>query len=89
MEWLTFYPHSLPKLREYLIPIYALTKKKATFKWTEECQNSFDKIKGLLQKPPVLRMPTGTGIFRLESDTSREAAGGALYQFQEDGWALI
>ena len=79
----------LPKLREYLIPIYALTKKKATFKWTEECQNSFDKIKGLLQKPPVLRMPTGTGIFRLESDTSREAAGGALYQFQEDGWALI
>ena len=36
----------LPKLREYLIPIYALMKKKATFKWTEECQNSFDRIKG-------------------------------------------
>ena len=30
----------LPKLREYLIPIYALTKKKATFKWTTECENS-------------------------------------------------
>ena len=79
----------LPKLREYLIPIYALTKKKATFKWTEECQNSFDIIKEALQRPPVLRMPAGTGIFRLESDTSREAAGGTLYQWQDNQWALI
>ena len=40
----------LPKLHKYLIPIYALTKKKATFKWTEECQKSFDIIKECLQK---------------------------------------
>ena len=79
----------LPKLRQYLIPIYALTKKKAMFKWTEECQKSFDIIKECLQKPPVLRMPTGNGIFRLESDTSREAAGGTLYQWQDEQWVLI
>ena len=79
----------LPKLREYLIPIYALTKKKATFKWTTECEKAFDKIKQCLQEPPVLRMPAGTGFFRLESDTSREAAGGALYQLQENNWVLI
>ena len=74
----------LPKLREYLILIYALTKK-----WTEECQKSFDTIKDALQRPPVLRMPAGTGTFRLESDTSREAAGGTLYQWQDGQWALI
>ena len=79
----------LPKLCKYLIPIYALTKKKTTFKWTEECQKSFDIIKECLQKPPVLRMPAGNGIFRLESDTSREAAGRMLYQWQDDQWALI
>ena len=28
----------LPKLREYLIPIYTLTKKKAVFKWSDKCQ---------------------------------------------------
>ena len=76
-------------MREYLTPIYALTKKKATFKWTNECQTSFEKIKQSLQEPPVLRMPAGTGFFRLESDTSREAAGGALYQLQDNGWVLI
>ena len=61
----------LPKLREYLIPIYALTKKKAVFKWSDECQKAFDTIKQCLQEPPVLRMPTRSGYFRLESDTSR------------------
>ena len=79
----------LPKLREYLIPIYALTKKKAVFKWSDECQKAFDKIKQCLQEPPVLRMPNGSGYFRLESDTSREAAGGALYQLQDNQWVLI
>ena len=53
----------LPKLREYLIPIYALTKKKAVFKWSDECQKAFDKIKQCLQEPPVLRMPNGLGYF--------------------------
>ena len=38
----------LPKLREYLIPIYALTKKKAVFKWSDECQKAFDIIKKCL-----------------------------------------
>ena len=79
----------LPKLRKYLIPIYALIKKKATFKWTDECQKSFNIIKDCLQKPPVLRMPAINGIFHLESDTSREAAGGTLYQWQDDQWVLI
>ena len=79
----------LPKLRKYLIPIYALTKKKVTFKWTDECQKSFDIIKDCLQKLPVLRMPVGNGIFHLESNTSREAAGGTFYQWQDDQWALI
>ena len=44
----------LPKLREYLSPIYAFTKKKAVFKWSDECQKAFDTIKQCLQEPPVL-----------------------------------
>ena len=79
----------LPKLREYLIPIYTLTKKKVVFKWTDECQKAFDISKQCLQQPPVLRMPAGSGYFRLESDTSREAVGGALYQLQDNQWVLI
>ena len=34
-------------------------------------------------------MPAGNSIFCLESDTSREAAGGTLYQWQDGQWTLI
>ena len=40
-------------------------------------------------KPPVLRMVSGNGIFHLESDTSRTAAGGTLYQWQDNQWVLV
>ena len=79
----------LPKLRELLIPIYALTKKKATFIWSPNCEQNFQQIKKLLIEPPVLMMPSSEGKFRLESDTSREACGGALYQLQDGEWRLL
>ena len=76
-------------LRELLIPIYDLTKKRARFQWTDKHQKAFEEIKQLLVKPPVLRMVSGDGIFCLESDTSRTAAGGTLYQWQDNQWVLV
>ena len=34
-------------------------------------------------------MVSGSGFFRLESDTSRSAAGGTLYQWQDNEWVLV
>ena len=76
-------------LRQLLIPIYELTKKHAHFVWTDKHQKAFEDIKQLLVKPPVLRMVSGNGFFRLESDTSRTAAGATLYQWQNNEWVLV
>ena len=76
-------------LRQLLIPIYELTKKHACFVWTDRHQQAFEEIKKLLIKPPVLRMVSGNGFFRLKSDTSRTAAGGTLYQWQDNEWVLV
>ena len=76
-------------LRELLIPIYDLTKKRACFQWTDKHQKAFEEIKQLLVKPPVLRMVSGDDIFHLESDTSRTATGGTLYQWQDNQWVLV
>ena len=76
-------------LRQLLIPIYELTKKHARFTWTDKHQKAFDDIKQLLVKPPILRMVSGNGFFRLESDTSRTAAGATLYQWQNNEWVLV
>ncbi|XP_070045406.1 uncharacterized protein [Nicotiana tomentosiformis] len=38
-------------------PIFKLLKKDVVIKWTEECQEAFDKIKEYLSNPPVLVPP--------------------------------
>ena len=76
-------------LRELLIPIYKLMKKRPRFQWIDKYQKAFEEIKQLLIKRPILRMVSGEGIFRLESDTSRTAAGGTLYHWQDNQWVLV
>ena len=79
----------LPNLCRLLIPIYDLQKKAKKFKWTEEAEKAFNKIKKLLINPPVLKAPTPDRLFRLESDTLREGMGGTLLQKQGDEWIVI
>ena len=79
----------LPNLRRLLILIYDLQKKAKKFKWTEEAERAFNDIKKLLINPSVLKAPTQDGLFRLESDTSREGVGGTLLQKQGDEWVVI
>ena len=43
-----------PNLQKLLAPIYDLTTKGKPFLWTENHQQTFDQIKNLLAKPPVL-----------------------------------
>ena len=71
-----------------LIPIYDLQKKAKKFKWTEEVEKAFNDIKKLLISPPVLKAPTPYGLFRLESNTSREGVGGTLLQKQGNEWVV-
>ena len=85
----TFLSSFCKNLREMLIPIYELTKKRTQFKWTDTQQKAFEDIKKLFVKSLILRMVSGDGIFQLESDTSRTTAGGMLYQWQDQKWVLV
>ena len=55
----------------------------------EEQQNALEDIKIRLQIPPVLHLPDRKGRFQLWSDTSKFAAGSALYQIQNGQPKLI
>ena len=79
----------LPNLRRLHIPIYDIQKKSKKFKWTDEAEKAFNDIKKLLVNPPVLKAPTPDGLFRLESDTSREGVCGTLLQKQGNEWVVI
>ena len=71
-----------PELQKLLKPIYNLTRKGRPFIWGEEQQRPFEEIKRRLVKAPVLHMPNREGRFYLYSDSSKFAAGSALYQIQ-------
>ena len=72
-----------------MIPIYDLQKKSKKFKWTQEAETAFKKIKEPLISPPVLRAPTPEGLFQLENDTLHEGVRGTLFQKQGDEWVVI
>ena len=78
-----------PNLQKLLAPIYDLTKKGKPFLWSKAHQESFDNIKSLLIKPPVLNLPDGSGRYTLYSDTSKTHAGSALWQMQKGQNKLV
>ena len=78
-----------PELQKLLKPIYDLMRKGRPFIWGEEQQESFEEINRRLVRDPVLHMPNRQGRFHLYSDTSKFAAGSALYQIQNGKPKLI
>ena len=78
-----------PELQKLLKPIYDLTRKGRSFIWGKKQQESFEEIKRRLVCTLILHMPNRQGRFHLYSNTSRFAAGSALYQIQDGKPKLI
>ena len=74
------------EIQELLKPIYNLIRKGRQFVYGEEQQLAFEKIKCMLIKPPVFHLPDNKGRFYIYYDTSKFAAGSALYQIQNSEW---
>ena len=62
-----------------------LTEKGAPFKWTNECQQSFDCLHILLSSPPALSYPDFKQPFILDTDASFDGIGAVLSQCDEHG----
>ena len=66
-------------------PLHRIMEKGATFKWTETCQSSFDKLRKCLCAPPVLAFPDFSREFILDTDASDCGIGGVLSQIDANG----
>ena len=53
--------------------------------WADDCQFAFDKVKLLLQKLPVLKIPDHEKPFKLITDSSDAGTGAVLVQEVSDG----
>ena len=82
---LNYYSRWIQNWQETAAPLTELTKKQVPFKWTEECEKSFNILKTQLANPPVMKSPDFTKEFIVSCDASISSAGAALIQKDEDG----
>ena len=61
-------------------PLNALTKKDHPFKWTPDCETSFQQLRQAMMEGPVLRYPRFSQPFYLATDASTVSIGGVLTQ---------
>ncbi|TPX30395.1 hypothetical protein SeLEV6574_g08613 [Synchytrium endobioticum] len=85
MAYVNFYRTFAPQLSTVAVPLFRLTTKKATFKWKEEQEIAFRKIKQILIKEVFLLFPKPDQPFYLCFDSSELGTGAVLQQKDEDG----
>ena len=66
-------------------PLNDLLEKEENFDWTEEQQKTFNELKRQFQEAPVLQMPDLSKPFVVETDASKFASGGILWQQDMNG----
>ena len=55
-----------------------LTQKEVPFVWSDECEESFQKLKTLLTTAPILALPVEGKDFIVYCDASRSGLGAVL-----------
>ncbi|CAB0028377.1 unnamed protein product [Trichogramma brassicae] len=82
---INFYHKYVPNIAIKLDPLHDLLRKDREFKWTEECQKSFDEMKKILCSQPVLTIFDSKLPIRIYTDASLLGLGAILKQIQENG----
>lgn len=88
-RWLgkiNFYYKFIENASAKLEPLHGLLKKGVKFKWTPECEQSFNQIKSYLCSSPILSIyDTNREVF-IFTDASDHGIGAVLKQPDDDGF---
>lgn len=81
----SYFSKFIPNYAELAVPLNDLRKKSAVFVWSNREEESFQKLKDAVSRPPVLAIPDYTKPFVLQTDASDRALGSVLLQRNEEG----
>ena len=80
-----YYRKFCPNFSTINEPLTQLLKKTRKFVWSDDCEESFVKLKAILKSSPVLQAPDFHSQFKLAVDASDAAAVAVLLQEGNDG----
>nr|AAQ56440.1 putative polyprotein [Oryza sativa Japonica Group]AAQ56491.1 putative polyprotein [Oryza sativa Japonica Group] len=75
-----YYRRFIENFSKIARPMTQLLKKDEKFKWSVECNQSFEELKKKLVSAPVLILPDQTKDFQVYCDASRQGLGCVLMQ---------
>jgi len=75
-----YYRDMWPKRAHLLAPLSTLTSAKVPWKWTDECQQSFDTMKRLIARETLLTYPDFNKAFEIHTDASKVQLGACISQ---------
>ncbi len=80
-----FYRKHIHNYAKIATPLTNLIRTTQTFKWTDQCQTTFETLKEYLSTAPVLVRAQPHQPFIITTDASNTCVGGVLSQTQNDG----
>ena len=78
------FKNRVPDLAMIEKPLYPLRNKKKDFKWTQECQTAFEKLRKACQNPRALAPLDVKKRVRVGADASQDGKGGIIYQLIDE-----
>lgn len=81
----SFFRRFLPQLSSIAEPLWNLCRKNVPFRWDDEKEATFQKLKQMLGTAPVLQLPDWNRMFKIETDASGTGLGAVLTQEDPDG----
>lgn len=79
----SYYRKFIRGFSEICAPLHKLTEKGTKFKWSEDCDTAFLKLKRALTTAPILAYPVENDPFILDTDACDVGIGAVLSQCQE------
>lgn len=76
----SWYRRFVPNYSSIASPLNKLLSKKQCWKWEEEHQSAFERLRSLIADAPVLLRPNFDETFVLQTDASNVGIGAVLTQ---------
>ena len=76
----SYYRKFVPRFSDMARPLTKLLAHDCEFKWTNQCDNSFQMLKDTLCSAPILKYPDTTKPYTLYTDASKYGWAGVLTQ---------